>query len=89
MELGQRVDRAADLEMAERITVNAKCQRMGVCNAAESLVVHADVANEFLPLVAKSLTTQPGIACSPTPSRVSSPMNAVGWMAEIGIRPSC
>ena len=38
------VDRAADLDMAERITVNAKCQRMGVCNAAESLVVHADVA---------------------------------------------
>ena len=38
------VDRAADLDMAERITVNAKCQRMGVCNAAESLVVHRDVA---------------------------------------------
>ena len=31
------VDRAADIDMAERITVNAKCQRMGVCNAAESL----------------------------------------------------
>ena len=38
------VDRAADLEMAERIVINAKCQRMGVCNAAESLLVHADVA---------------------------------------------
>ena len=38
------VDRAADLDMAERITINAKCQRMGVCNAAESLLVHADVA---------------------------------------------
>ena len=49
------VDRAADLEMAERITVNAKCQRMGVCNAAESLVVHRDVAAKFLPRVAKSL----------------------------------
>ena len=35
--------------MAERIIVNAKCQRMGVCNAAESLLVHADVAGEFLP----------------------------------------
>jgi len=49
------VDAAADLAMAERITVNAKCQRMGVCNAAESLVVHADVAGDFLPRVAKSL----------------------------------
>ena len=35
------VDRAADLDMAERIIVNAKCQRPGVCNAAESLLVHA------------------------------------------------
>jgi glutamate-5-semialdehyde dehydrogenase len=50
------VDRAADLDMAERITVNAKCQRMGVCNAAESLVVHADVANEFLPRIGEALT---------------------------------
>ena len=35
------VDRSADLEMAERIVVNAKCQRLGVCNAAETLLVHA------------------------------------------------
>jgi len=49
------VDRAADLDMAERITVNAKCHRMGVCNAAESLVVHREVAATFLPRVAKSL----------------------------------
>ena len=49
------VDRSADLEMAERITVNSKCQRMGVCNAAESLVVHSDVADEFLPRIAKAL----------------------------------
>ncbi len=46
------VDRAADLAMAERITVNSKCQRMGVCNAAESLVVHRDIAGEFLPRLA-------------------------------------
>ncbi len=49
------VDRAADLEMAERITVNSKCQRMGVCNAAESLVVHVDVAARFLPKLGKAL----------------------------------
>ncbi len=52
------VDRAADLAMAEAITVNAKCQRMGVCNAAESLLVHRDVADRFLPAVAAKLAAQ-------------------------------
>jgi len=49
------VDRAADLAMARDITVNAKCQRMGVCNAAESLLVHRDVADRFLPDIAAAL----------------------------------
>jgi glutamate-5-semialdehyde dehydrogenase len=49
------VDAAADLDMAESIVVNAKTQRPGVCNAAESLVVHRDVADEFLPRVAAAL----------------------------------
>ncbi len=49
------VDRAADLDMAERITVNAKCQRMGVCNAAESLLVHTDIAAKFLPRIGAAL----------------------------------
>jgi glutamate-5-semialdehyde dehydrogenase len=52
------VDKAADLAMAEAITVNAKCQRMGVCNAAESLLVHREVAGAFLPAVAAALTAQ-------------------------------
>jgi glutamate-5-semialdehyde dehydrogenase len=43
------VDRRADLEKALRILVNAKVQRPGVCNAAESFLVHRDVAGEFLP----------------------------------------
>ena len=43
------VDADADLEMARRIAVNAKVHRPGVCNAAETLLVHADVAGEFLP----------------------------------------
>lgn len=50
------VDAAADLDMAERITVNAKCQRMGVCNACESLLVHAAVADAFLPLIGSALS---------------------------------
>lgn len=49
------VDRSADVAMAERIIVNAKCQRPGVCNAAESLLVHADVAPAFLPRIGSSL----------------------------------
>jgi glutamate-5-semialdehyde dehydrogenase len=49
------VDEAADLDMAVEITVNAKCQRMGVCNACESLLVHATVAERFLPLIADAM----------------------------------
>ena len=49
------VDAAADLEMSREILINSKCQRMGVCNAAESLLVHADVAGEFLPSLASAL----------------------------------
>jgi glutamate-5-semialdehyde dehydrogenase len=43
------VDAAADLDMALAITLNAKVQRPSVCNAAETLLVHRDVASEFLP----------------------------------------
>jgi len=43
------VDATADLGMAERIIVNAKVQRPGVCNAAETLLVHSSVAADFLP----------------------------------------
>ena len=49
------IDTAADPDMAERVLVNAKCQRMGVCNAAESLVIHSDVAATLLPRLCKAL----------------------------------
>jgi glutamate-5-semialdehyde dehydrogenase len=49
------VDATADLDMAERILINAKCQRPGVCNAAESLLVHQEVAEAFLPRAAVAL----------------------------------
>ncbi|HMP05865.1 MAG TPA: glutamate-5-semialdehyde dehydrogenase, partial [Lacipirellulaceae bacterium] len=49
------VDSSADLNMARDILVNSKCQRFGVCNAAESLLVHSDVAEEFLPAAAAAL----------------------------------
>lgn len=49
------VDRAADLDKALAIVLNAKTQRTSVCNAAESLLVHADVAGVFLPRVVAAL----------------------------------
>ncbi len=49
------VDRAADLDNALAIVVNAKTHRTSVCNAAESLLVHADVADAFLPRVVAAL----------------------------------
>jgi len=49
------VDASADLSMAVEIIVNSKCQRPGVCNAAESMLVHADVVDKFLPRAAAAL----------------------------------
>lgn len=49
------VDAAADPLMAVNIVVNAKCSRPSVCNAAETLLVHRDLAEEFLPFVAAGL----------------------------------
>jgi glutamate-5-semialdehyde dehydrogenase len=52
------VDRAADPAMAEAILVNAKTQRPGVCNAAEQLLVHADIAAALLPRLAAALAAR-------------------------------
>jgi glutamate-5-semialdehyde dehydrogenase len=49
------VDADADMERAVDICVNAKAQRPGVCNAMETLLVHRDIAGEFLPRVAERL----------------------------------
>jgi glutamate-5-semialdehyde dehydrogenase len=49
------VDGEADLEMAKRIVINAKCQRPGVCNSMETLLVNQDIAEEFLPVIVKEL----------------------------------
>ncbi len=49
------VDEAADLEMAEKIVVNAKCQRPATCNAMETLLVHEKIAPKILPRLAKAL----------------------------------
>jgi len=62
------VDASADLDMAERIIVNAKTQRPSVCNAAESLLVHADVAASFLPRAAEALEGVELVGCDRTRS---------------------
>ena len=49
------VDDAADFEKAIPIIINAKTQRIGVCNAAESLVIHRSIKEKFLPLLAEQL----------------------------------
>jgi len=50
------VDSNADLEMSLRVIENAKCQRMGVCNALESLVIHRSIAKSFLPKMVEKLS---------------------------------
>ena len=52
------VDEDAELDKATRIVINAKCQRPGTCNAAEKLLVHANVAARFLPIVAGALRAE-------------------------------
>ena len=61
------VDAAADLDMAEKIVVNAKVQRPGVCNAAESLLVHRDVAAAFLPRAAGGCGTRASSCAATAP----------------------
>lgn len=80
------VDEFADLEIAHSITINSKTQRTGVCNAAETLLVHKAVAEEFLPRVAESLIAK-GVelrACERTRALVPSatPATEEDWYAE-------
>jgi len=80
------VDASADLDQAEEIVVNAKCQRPGVCNAAETLLVHEQVAADFLPRVAAKLTER-GVelrGCDRTRRHVKDvrPATEEDWAAE-------
>ena len=49
------IDAAADVDKAVRLLVNAKTQRPSVCNAAETFLVHADIADAFLPVALAAL----------------------------------
>ena len=52
------IDAAADHDKAESIVINSKCQRLGVCNTAESLVIHSAIADDLFPRLANALTEQ-------------------------------
>jgi glutamate-5-semialdehyde dehydrogenase len=67
------VDADADLDVAERIVVNSKVHRPSVCNAAESLLVHAAVADEFLPRVLKALIAEGVVVHGDEAARRASP----------------
>jgi glutamate-5-semialdehyde dehydrogenase len=80
------VDRSANLKMAEEICVNAKCSRPSVCNAMENLLVHAAVANQFIPQLAERLV-RAGVeirgcerTCALAPT--ARPASAADWDTE-------
>lgn len=84
------IDRDADPEMATAITLNAKCQRPSVCNAAENLLIHADVAPALLPDLGRALTdagvalrVDPGAAAILTEQGIAStPATEADWGEE-------
>ena len=79
------VDEAADLSMAAEIVYNAKTQRIGVCNACESLVVHEKVKDAFLPLLADWLLDKQVELRGDERARAAVPMkeaSAADWGTE-------
>jgi glutamate-5-semialdehyde dehydrogenase len=85
------VDEHADLDMAERIVLNAKTQRPGVCNAAETVLVHREIAAQFWQRSAKSLfdknvqirSDEKTLALlSPLGSKLVTPANPSDWSTE-------
>ncbi|MCA9524848.1 MAG: glutamate-5-semialdehyde dehydrogenase, partial [Myxococcales bacterium] len=79
------VDAAADAEKARAIVLNAKAQRPGVCNAAETLLVHADAAERLLPMLAEALRAA-GVELRGCPETVrlvgATPATEEDWFAE-------
>ena len=80
------IDSSADLKMAWAIAENAKCQRPGVCNAMETLLVHKDIAAEYLPKMGEIFNAQnvkvlgDSICCQQIPS--AQPASEEDWHAE-------
>lgn len=80
------VDAGADYEQAEKICINAKVQRPGVCNAMETLLIHQDIAETFVPRIASAMRAQ-GVelrGCETTREFASAvqPATEEDWYAE-------
>jgi glutamate-5-semialdehyde dehydrogenase len=80
------VEDDADLKQAISILINAKCQRPGVCNAAEKLLVHKGIAKEFLPLVIAALRSE-GVEVRGDPETIAiasdvKPAHSKDWYTE-------
>ncbi len=71
------VDRSANLERAQAIVLNAKLQRPGVCNAAETVLVHADAADRFLPDVLASLAEAGVVLHGDERARAAAPQTSM------------
>jgi glutamate-5-semialdehyde dehydrogenase len=80
------IDEAADIEMGVKLAVNSKAQRTGVCNAMETLLVHKNIASNYLPKAAEALMAA-GVelrGCERSRSLVNSmkPATEEDWYAE-------
>ncbi len=80
------VDASADYDMAEKICINAKVQRPGVCNAMETLLIHQDIAETFVPRIAAAMRAQ-GVelrGCETTREFAADVLSAIeeDWHAE-------
>lgn len=78
------VDKNADLDMAMKILVNAKTQRIGVCNAAESLVVHRDVLDRFLPMLSGTMQQYNVLLRADEDSRPFLPLSEAATEEDFG-----
>jgi glutamate-5-semialdehyde dehydrogenase len=86
------VDKSADLEKAVAILINSKCDRPSVCNAAETLLVHQEIAEKFLPMALNALTSAGVIVNADNKSKVVADKlsikvnlaNEESWSTEYG-----
>ena len=86
------VDKSADLEKAVAILINSKCDRPSVCNAAETLLVHQDIAEKFLPIALNALASTGVIINADNASKVFAdrlnikvnPATEESWSTEYG-----
>ena len=86
------VDKSADFKKAIAILINSKCDRPSVCNAAETLLIHQDIAEEFTPIALKELTKSGVIINADTKSKVIADKSGIkvnlavqdSWSTEYG-----